>query len=146
MNEALFSVERTSDTLSIHMQSTMTNIDRADAETRKLLHSRDLTAHAFAICLGMREALTNAVRHGNQGKPEKEIMYKVSLDSEAIHMTIQDQGDGFDWRSRKPAASDADHGRGISIMETYFSSCIFNEKGNAITLIKQFSDPAPSPS
>lgn len=50
--------------IRIEFSSIMSNIDMVDAATREFLSRMDLGSHAFVICLVMREALTNAVRHG----------------------------------------------------------------------------------
>ena len=62
-------------------------------------------------------------------------------------MEIEDEGDGFDWRTavdRQPSM-DADHGRGIIIMQRYASECRYNEKGNRLTLVKRCVAGSPEP-
>ena len=58
-----------------------------------------------------------------------------------IFLTITDQGEGFDWKTLQRAAlpEDEDYGRGIHIMETYFTRYSYNPKGNILYLEKEIS-------
>ena len=105
-------------------------------KTRKALFS----PHLFSINLVMREGLTNAVRHGNKGDPEKTVDVEIEIVRERVlKVCIADQGEGFDWhRVQKTAMpDDADHGRGMPIMKAYFNHCQYNQKGNILYLEKQ---------
>lgn len=126
--------------LKIEFSSIMSNIDVVDAATREFLASKNLASHAFAICLVMREALTNAVRHGNRSDDSKLVIYHIYLENESIVLDIIDQGDGFVWKeliSMEAPEPDQESGRGLAIMKNYFSSWFFNEKGNQIILTKK---------
>jgi serine/threonine-protein kinase RsbW len=126
------------DRLTISFQSTMENIDRADQESRIFLEKSGLQSEIFPVCLCMREGLTNAVRHGHQNNASRIVKYSLSRTGNGLIMEIEDEGDGFDWKSvekRKPD-SDSEHGRGLVIIRKYFSTYTFNEKGNKLTLVK----------
>ncbi|WP_035276264.1 ATP-binding protein [Desulforegula conservatrix] len=126
--------------LRIEFSSIMSNIDVVDAATREFLARMSLGSHAFAICLVMREALTNAVRHGNRSDDTKLVAYHIYLDDDSIVLDIIDQGEGFVWKELMEMDApepDQESGRGLAIMKSYFSSCFFNEKGNRIILTKK---------
>jgi len=126
--------------IRIEFSSIMSNIDMVDAATREFLSRMDLGSHAFVICLVMREALTNAVRHGNRSDDSKLVVYHIYLDNGSIVLDIIDQGDGFIWKdliSMDAPEPDQESGRGLAIMKNYFSSWFFNEKGNQIILTKK---------
>ncbi|GAB6095808.1 hypothetical protein JCM14469_20610 [Desulfatiferula olefinivorans] len=134
------------DSLTIELNSTMENIDRVDALVKTFLADRGLARHAFAVRVVMREGLTNSVRHGHKHRPDKLIRFELSLSPERLIMVIEDQGEGFDWRTvrrdnLRKNDDDAltDHGRGFLIMDDYFDVCAYNEKGNRLILEKNIS-------
>ncbi|RJP82024.1 MAG: ATP-binding protein [Desulfobacteraceae bacterium] len=133
-----FCITREAGLLKISFHSTMENIDRADQESRIFLKNNGLQSEIFSVCLCMREGLTNAVRHGHKNDPSKIVKYSLARTGNRLIMEIEDEGDGFDWkrvRKRKPAF-ESDHGRGLMIIQNYFSTYLFNEKGNKLTLEK----------
>ncbi|MCW7753853.1 ATP-binding protein [Desulfobotulus sp. H1] len=138
MNDMLFIAEsnETQTQLSIRMSANMDNIERANKETMMFLRVNQLNSINFAICLGMREALTNAVRHGNRTNPSGIITYRIHLTNQRIILEIIDEGPGFDWKEPLIVAPDAENGRGIQIMRNYFQSIRYNEKGNHLILEK----------
>ena len=124
--------------LSISFPATLKNVDRV-CEKVKLLSKENGFAHAsFAIQLLLRELLDNAVLHGNNGDPEKLVKYKMRWDhSNALKITVEDEGDGFDWRGRmeKKVSCRSGSGRGIAIMKQYGKEIRFNRKGNKVAIM-----------
>ncbi|MCP3939978.1 MAG: ATP-binding protein [Desulfobacteraceae bacterium] len=136
-----FEVISSKDKLHIRFSSLLESIDEVcKIVTRFLeLNQEGVASHMFAINLVLREGLTNAVRHGNKTDPDKLVDFQLKIDGEkSIVFTIADQGEGFDWKKQQGAAflENADHGRGMPIMETYFTRYSYNEKGNLLYLEK----------
>lgn len=134
------------DRLDIVFSATMENIDRACQDAMAFLKARPMavTLGLFAVHLGIREGLTNAVRHGNRFNASKTVSFSVILSSSgSLEIRIQDQGEGFDWRNRSVAVPDdgSENGRGFAILEAYFTRVRFNEAGNLLTLVME---PQPS--
>ncbi len=125
--------------------SAIENINRAEEETRQFLQHAGLSEEFFPVCLVMREALLNAIKHGNRHDPDKTVTYSLRLDDEILTLEIEDEGEGFDWQSMDHTVPNADleHGRGLFIMKRYFSDFTFNQKGNKLTLTKYSSAPPP---
>jgi DNA-binding response OmpR family regulator len=116
------------------------------------------------VVVGISELLINAVEHGNlnitydektkllannawhseiENRLEK-AEYKnkavkaiYSRTADKICLTIEDEGNGFDWRKRLDLDSNAltqSHGRGIPMCKhLFFDDLEFNEKGNKVT-------------
>ncbi|MBF0227005.1 MAG: ATP-binding protein [Desulfobacterales bacterium] len=133
-----FGVIKLPNSLNILLQSSFENIDRVNAETKNFLIEKGLKSETFSVCLVLREGLTNAVRHAHKYDESKIIKYSLKIRCNCLIMTIEDQGDGFDWVSAKKRnpPPESDHGRGISIMTKYFNRCRYNKKGNKLMLIK----------
>ncbi|MFH2060560.1 MAG: ATP-binding protein [Pseudomonadota bacterium] len=137
-----FDVLEQADSVCFIFSSTMDNIDRVIIEAIDYLYSRTdgIKQHAFAINLVLREGLTNAIRHGNDNDPRKDVKLTVGVsDNKLIKIAIEDQGQGFDWKEHQDAdlPEDEDHGRGIIIIDTYFTNHFYNDKGNILYLEKE---------
>jgi len=137
-------------TLTIKFPSRVEVINHVEDETRGFLERMGLSHEAFAVCLVMREGLTNAVKHGNRCDPAKNVTYTVKCSDNTLVIEIEDEGEGFDWRAIPEPEGDninSDHGRGIIIMKRYMNEHRYNDKGNKLILIKHFSpDPKLSES
>lgn len=139
--ESTYDVIKEKESIRFDFSSTMKNIDRVCDETICFLKDalEDIDTHLFPINLVIREGLTNAVRHGNAYNPAKKVKFELCIvKNEMIKMMIEDEGEGFNWEKQKSKvlSDDQDHGRGIIIMETYFTRYSYNEKGNILYLEK----------
>ena len=142
LRKPIFNVREKNDSIDFTFSSTMKNIDNVCDQTTQYLKSKitGIDKQLFPINLVIREGLTNAVRHGNESDPEKIVRFLVSIvNNELLKLMIEDEGSGFDWRNHQAEdpSGDQDHGRGIVIMDTYFSRYSFNEKGNVLYLEKK---------
>ncbi len=124
--------------LVVHFPSHLNHINRIEEETRNFLNKNGLSGDLFPVCLAMREGLLNAVKHGNLSDPKKTVKYSLTFSDDILTMEIEDQGDGFDWKSVQNIrpSEECEHGRGIFIMRRYFSEFQYNSKGNRLTLKK----------
>jgi len=95
--------------------------------------------NCFAAELLVREALTNAVLHGSHGDASKDVRCILRLRSRRLFIAVQDDGEGFDWRAARSAIAKIPEcsGRGMQILRTYANRVRFNDKGNAVTIIKR---------
>ena len=48
------------------------------------------------IGLALREAVANAIKHGNRQDPDKQVEIQASFDPEQVEIRVDDQGAGFD--------------------------------------------------
>ena len=136
----------------------MTHSSRIDCEMRSVmpatleaiegflaeLHLRCGAMHDWVNCftteLLVREALTNAVMHGCGADPARQVQCVLRLRDRGLLIAVMDEGEGFDWR----AAFDREgedfecSGRGISILRAYADRVRYNNKGNAVTILKRF--------
>jgi len=138
----IFEVTGSKDKLHIRFSSFLEYIDEACKAVTRFLESEQegLAHHLFAINLVLREGLTNAVRHGNKNDPDKLVDFQLKIDGEKfILLKIADQGEGFDWKTQQASElpGKEGHGRGVHIMETYFTRYSYNPKGNILYLEKK---------
>lgn len=97
-------------------------------------------SNCFAAELLVREALTNAVVHGCHADPRKQVRCSLRLKGRRLLIAVEDDGDGFDWRAARDKLADLSDcsGRGIEIFRKYANRVRYNDKGNAVTIIKRF--------
>jgi serine/threonine-protein kinase RsbW len=96
----------------------------------------------FDVELALREALENAVVHGNHEDPETRVHVRCRCrPGEEISIAVTDQGKGFDFEkivgngiTSDPAA---DHGRGIQLMKAYMDDVHFARGGSEVRLRKR---------
>jgi serine/threonine-protein kinase RsbW len=109
-------------------------------EFRALCGLLEKASDRFTAELLLREALTNAVVHGSNCNPEKQVRCAVQLSDRRLRIAVEDDGEGFDWRR---AQTDLDRnlgssGRGLQLLRHYATQVRFNAKGNAAIVIKRF--------
>jgi len=99
----------------------------------------------FAVRLSLEEALTNAIKHGHQGDTSRLVQVRYDVTAEQVVVEVEDEGPGFD-PDQVPDPRSAERlercgGRGLYLMRCFMSSVQYNERGNAVTLCKQRSEP-----
>lgn len=108
------------------------------AEMTQFDYDSDAT---FAIRLGLEEALTNAIKHGNGSDPTKKITVKYFVGADQIVICIADEGPGFCPEGVPDCTSDErigqPDGRGIMLMGAYLDEVRYSSRGNEIRLIKK---------
>ncbi len=95
----------------------------------------------FALRLSLEEALTNAIRHGNNRDVKKKIQIKYCVDNEAIEVSVTDEGGGFRPEDvPDPTAAEniaRPSGRGIMLMKAYMDKVQYNKDGNEVYMVRQ---------
>jgi len=98
------------------------------------------------IEVALREALLNAVIHGNHEDPYKHVHVKLRCGPDGeVSIMIQDEGAGFDSGSvPDPTAPEhrmSTHGRGIYLMRALMDEVSFEEGGTVVHMRKSPSSP-----
>ena len=113
------------------------------------LHASAWTEHEiFGIRLAVEEALVNAIKHGNQLHPDKDVQVECKLSPARLWISIADQGNGFDPQSlpdpTAPENLDRPSGRGVLLMQNFMSRVEYNAVGNRVEMEK-FKEPPSLP-
>ncbi len=100
---------------------------------------------AFAIEMAVREAVTNAVIHGNKEDDAKEVEVIFNCLEHSVEIEVKDQGGGFDPNSvPDPTAAEnilKTSGRGIFLMRTFMDEVQWSrrpEGGTTVRMVKKF--------
>jgi serine/threonine-protein kinase RsbW len=96
----------------------------------------------FDVELTIREALGNAVLHGNQENPDKKVHIRCRCESgNEISIVVTDEGKGFDFLKilGNGFASDPSdlHGHGIQLMRAYMDDVRFEKDGSEVHMRKR---------
>ncbi len=94
------------------------------------------------IELALREALANAVIHGNRRDPRKKVYIHCRLQpGSVVTLVVRDEGRGFDLREvtrvRSNGNGDSQHHLGIHLMRQLMDEVRFQRGGAEIQLRKQ---------
>src|SRR5580658_2366044 len=92
--------------------------------------------------LALREAMNNAILHGNRMDARKLVHVRCCCEgAKGVFIVIRDQGDGFDPNNvPNPLAVenlDAEHGRGIHLMKLAVDEVSFERGGTEVHIRKQ---------
>lgn len=101
------------------------------------------------IEMAMREAVANAIKHGNQQDPSKRVEVGLSVDNGEIILTVADEGRGFDPGAvGDPLAPEnrfKRDGRGIFYMKSFMDAVEYESRpqgGTVLTLRKRIAPSA----
>ena len=115
-----------------------------DRVIRLIEESRCVAGEEMAVELALREALNNAVVHGNRLDPGKlvQVYCRCELGKE-LSLIVRDQGIGFDPNGiGDPLALEnlqAEHGRGILLMRSQMDAVSFERGGTEVHMRKTAS-------
>ncbi len=99
-------------------------------------------AEMHQVELALREALTNAIVHGNREDPSKKVVVNCFCQPErGMLLVIEDEGSGFDPR-KVPDPRHAEclfqtHGRGLFLMRRTMDRVRISRAGRRVTLVKR---------
>ena len=97
----------------------------------------------FGTHMAVEEALMNAIKHGNQLDPEKDVEVISQLADDQLIVEITDQGEGFSPEEVPDPTAEENlelpSGRGLMLMRNFMSVVQFNEVGNSVRMVKHRS-------
>ena len=134
----MYRVENSKQGLDGVFSAQLSYIDLFCRQVEDFLEEKGLIKEQFKIILGLREILTNAVRHGCDCNQEKQIRAGISFKDNEIRLYAHDPGQGYSWQEMLscPPGIDLESGRGLCILQQYFSAVEINKQGNKIELHK----------
>lgn len=119
--------------LAEHLLSELCEAEEVDGEVR------------YWVGMALREALANAIKHGNQLNPDRRVHLEIRVDPpRELVLVVEDEGNGFDPASLSDP-TDANNllrssGRGVYYMRHFMDEVRFQssaEGGTRIELIKK---------
>ena len=132
-------------TLSVRLGSRREWIDPMQALAEQVFDMAGFDSEeSYWPILAVREAVMNAVLHGNLERDDRSVNVEYRLSEEEIEVRVSDQGEGFDpGHLRDPLSSEnllSEGGRGVYLMRQFMDQVNFSfpeSGGTCISLVKK---------
>ncbi|MCO6436069.1 MAG: ATP-binding protein [Phycisphaerae bacterium] len=128
--------------------------DIADARAPKEAILREAERHGFseddvfALKLSLEEAVSNAIKHGNQSDSEKLVTIRYAVDDKKAAVIVADEGRGFLPEQLPdctvPERLSVPSGRGVMLMKAYMDKVCYRDNGREVYFVKLRSRGGPS--
>ena len=97
---------------------------------------------SYEILLGISEAVTNAIRHGNKLDPNKHVSISFLAEPVGVTVTIGDEGEGFD-PDALPDPTIGEHllvpsGRGVFLLRSLAQEVTFERTSDGNIVVAHF--------
>lgn len=116
--------------IRMSLSSRFENIEMAQHLCGKLLNARELSEETrHWVLMALREALANAIKHGNAQNLAKRVHLEMELIGDTLQIRVRDEGSGFEpAKVEDPLAPEnrmKTSGRGIFYMKTFMDDVRF---------------------
>ena len=127
------------------IRSSFTNVELVQAVVEEALRQLDLAEDdAHWVGIAVREAVANAVKHGNRQDPDKQVELDFGVEDDSIVIRVVDEGVGFDPEHvddpLDPQNVLKPSGRGIFYMKEFMDHIDYSfrpDGGTVVTLRKR---------
>jgi serine/threonine-protein kinase RsbW len=136
-------------TASLIMASRFENIEVAEQTLLDLCRRAGCKAdEEYWLMTALREALANAVRHGNRQNPDQVVRVFFTIEDSTATIRVEDEGDGFD-PAEVPDPTTPENllrpsGRGIFYMRQFMNRVEFGPTptgGTAVVMARDLDQP-----
>ena len=132
--------------MNFSLSSTMDSVSAVEAAAEKLAEEAGLDEdERFRFTMAVREAAVNAVLHGNEYDPSKQISVSLENTGDSLVIVIADQGKGVNPDTLPdPLAPEnllRGTGRGIFLIRSFMDEVHFRQlhPGTELTLVKHLA-------
>jgi len=132
--------------LSLRLKSTMESVAEVEAAAEKLAADAGLNEdERFHVAMAAREAAVNAVLHGNEYDPAKQVLASFENNGKSLVISVADQGKGLTPETiPDPLAPEnllRGTGRGIFLIRAFMDEVHFRQlnPGTELTIVKHLS-------
>lgn len=131
-------------TIDTYLESTLESVESAEAMCAEAAKSQGMDDDAcLDLGLAVREAMVNAVMHGNQYNSGKRVHLAIAAASGAVRISITDEGQGFDL-NHVPDPTEGENllrgsGRGLLLIQAFVDEFTVKRTaagGAQVTLVK----------
>ena len=107
-------------------ESSLESVDDAEVRATEAAESMGFPAEeTFRFGYAVREAMVNAVVHGNRYSSNKQVRFVIVRRGEVLEVEISDEGDGFEPAEQSDPLAEEN---------------LLNQSGRGLTLIRAFTD------
>jgi serine/threonine-protein kinase RsbW len=122
------------------LDSSMDSIEAVEELITGIRDTHKIPEESFnGIWIALNEAVTNAIKHGNQYDPQKKVLLTVETkQNRYICFTVKDEGNGFDPDAlpdpTRPEKIAEPNGRGVFLINKLADTVHFSEKGSIVEM------------
>jgi serine/threonine-protein kinase RsbW len=135
----------TAETTELSLPSRIDTVATAAAAVAEFVSRSGITEDAaFGIDMAVREAVTNAVVHGNRQDENKTVEVTLKSSPDAVEISVHDQGVGFNPEAIPDPTAEENilkaSGRGIFFMRSFMDEVdwlIRPEGGTTVRMLKR---------
>ena len=135
----------TVETTELKLPSRIEAIDEAAITVASVVNRSGISEEiAFQIDMAVREAIANAIIHGNKLDEKKLVEINVKSSPDSLEISVHDQGHGFNPETISDPTSEENilktSGRGIFFMRNFMDEVewsISEEGGTTVRMIKR---------
>lgn len=123
----------------LNIPSEIGNLRLVEKAIDELSVELDLSDEVYGnVLVATMEATNNAIIHGNNSDPKKNVKIIIRMEGKELRVHIEDQGRGFDYHNipdpTSPENREKINGRGIFLMERLSDEIIYIEEGRIVEL------------
>lgn len=131
-----------SDTKKLVLDSKFEEMDRLEPFINELKQWANFGEEdSGRIMLALSEAVNNAIMHGNNENPEKQVAVLSTFDEEnqILTISVEDEGEGFDPEEIPDPLKEEnllnEGGRGVYLIKQYADDLKFSKGGSKATIV-----------
>ncbi|MDZ7658422.1 ATP-binding protein [Fodinibius sp.] len=132
------------DTKKLVLDSRFEEMERLEPFIKELKQWADIDDEdSSRIMLALSEAVNNAIMHGNNENPEKQVVVLSTFDeeNEILTISVEDEGEGFDPEEIPDPLKEEnllnESGRGVYLIKQYADELQFSKGGSKATIFFQ---------
>ena len=131
----------TAETTRLVLPSRIESVEQAAAAAEELAKRSGLSPEAaYGVDMALREAVGNAVVHGNKRDENKNVTITFTSSPGALEIEVSDQGSGFDIASIPDPTAEENvlktSGRGIFFMRTFMDEVTYSKTDEGGTTVR----------
>lgn len=124
---------------SLVISSNIKNINQARLFLEQVFVEFNLNQNYFNhVYLGLSEALTNSIIHGNKSNDSKNVFISIRFSGNELFVEIEDEGEGFPFENiYDPTCTEnirKERGRGIFLIRHFADEIIYKEGGRKVLI------------
>lgn len=134
--------------LNIELASNLDSVDHAEEKALEIATQCGVGEDELhRVGMSVREAMVNAVVHGNKYNRNKKVLLRVETTPDSMVVTIADEGAGFD-PDQVPDPNSGENvmrqsGRGIMLIRAFMDDYVVSRRSGGGTEVKLVKKLAP---
>jgi serine/threonine-protein kinase RsbW len=121
------------------LPSNPANISKLESFVEQIAHHYNVTPDIYGnILISLTEAVTNAIKHGNQNDESKLVEVKLRKRQNKLAFSVSDEGKGFDFNNVPDPTAPENllkiGGRGVFLMKQLSDMIVFRNQGSTVEM------------